>query len=180
MLATLGVGGLTGALTAPRIIPIIGPGRTIQAVVVLQAAMIFVFGLNSNPWLAGLMMALFGFLIVGWNVVSVSLRQTLTPDRLRGRVSSAARMVSWGTQPLGAVVGGVIAQSFGLRAPFFVAAAAWILMAIVTAPIVNNRTIREAEEDGPMEPPPNGNGKARHRHDRKYVGAHRNGRRWIR
>jgi len=122
-------------------------------------------------------MALFGFLIVGWNVVSVSLRQNLTPDGLRGRVSSAARMVSWGTQPLGAVVGGLIASAFGLRAPFFVAAGAWLIMAFVTAPIVNNRAIREAEDNGPLEPPEL-NGRARHRQDRKYVGAHRNGRRW--
>lgn len=177
LLATLGLGGLIGALTAPRIIPVIGPGRTIQAVVVLQAALILVFGLNSNPWLAGLMMAMFGFLIVGWNVVSVSLRQTLTPDALRGRVSSAARMVSWGAQPLGAIVGGLIASSFGLQAPFFVAAAAWLIMAFVTAPIVNNRTIREAEQNG-AEDPPDTNGRARHRQNRNYRGAHRTGRRW--
>ena len=176
LLATLGIGGLAGALTAPRIIPVIGPGSTIQAVVVLQAALILVFGLNSNPWVAGLLMAVFGFLIVGWNVVSVSLRQTLTPDELRGRVSSAARMVSWGTQPLGAVMGGVIAGAFGLRAPYFVAAAAWILMAFVTAPIVNNRTIREAEENGPTEPIVR-NGRARHRQVKNYRGAHRAGRR---
>lgn len=177
LLATLGVGGLTGAILAPRLIPIIGPGTTIQVVVVVQAAMILIFGLNSNPWIAGMLMALFGFLIVGWNVVSVSLRQNLTPDALRGRVSSAARMVSWGTQPLGAVVGGLIASAFGLRAPFFVAAGAWLIMAAVTAPIVNNRAIREAEENGPLEPPET-NGKARHRQDRNYVGAHRNGRTW--
>lgn len=179
LLATLGVGGLIGAITAPRLIPMVGPGTTIQAVVVLQAGMIFVFGLNSNPWLAGLLMALFGFLIVAWNVVSVSLRQTLTPDPLRGRVSSAARMVSWGTQPLGAVMGGLLASAFGLRAPFFVAAAAWLLMAFVTLPIVNNRTIRDAEDNGPSDPLPNG-GRPRHRQDRNYVGSHRNARRWRR
>lgn len=178
LLGTLGVGGLAGAILAPRFIPVIGPGTTIQAVVVLQSALILVFGLNSNPWLAGLMMAIFGFLIVGWNVVSVTLRQTLTPDALRGRVSSAARMVSWGSQPLGAVMGGLIAGAFGLRAPYFVAAAAWLVMAFVTAPIVNNRTIRHAEEHGPTDPPPNG--RARHRQRGTYVGSHRNGRRWPR
>ena len=73
-------------------------------------------------------------------------------------------------------MGGVIAGAFGLRAPYFVAAAAWILMAFVTAPIVNNRTIREAEENGPTEPIVR-NGRARHRQVKNYRGAHRAGRR---
>ncbi len=40
--------------------------------------------------------------IVLWNVVTVSLRQRITPDRLLGRMNAAYRLVGWGTMPLGA------------------------------------------------------------------------------
>lgn len=91
-------------------------------------------------------MASFGFLITSWNVVSVTLRQSLTPDELRGRVSSVSRMFAWGSQPLGALLGGAVASVFGLRAPFFVAAVAWLVLFAATVTIVNNASIREAEQ----------------------------------
>src|SRR5439155_19636452 len=52
------------------------------------------------------------------NVVMVSLRQRLTPDRLLGRVNSSHRLVAWGTKSLGALAGGAVAQAFGLPAVF--------------------------------------------------------------
>ena len=58
-----------------------------------------------------------------WNVVTVSLRQALVPDRLLGRVNSAHRLISWGALPLGPVVGGLLAKAMGLRAPFLLGAA---------------------------------------------------------
>ena len=48
------------------------------------------------------------------NVVMVSLRQRVTPDRLLGRVNSAYRLVAWGTMPIGALLGGLVADAFGL------------------------------------------------------------------
>ena len=48
----------------------------------------------------------------------VSLRQRITPERLLGRLSGAFRLVSWGTKPLGAAAGGLVAQLCGLRAVF--------------------------------------------------------------
>ncbi len=81
-----------------------------------------------------------------WNVVAVSLRQRLTPDDLRGRVASVARLLAWGTQPLGALLGGIVADAFGLRAPFFVAAGTWVAMLLVTSRIISNRRIADLIE----------------------------------
>jgi MFS family permease len=50
------------------------------------------------------------------------MRQRIIPDRIRGRVNSVYRLAGWGSLPIGAAIGGVIATSFGLRAPWFVAA----------------------------------------------------------
>ena len=55
-----------------------------------------------------------------WNIITVSLRQRITPDRLLGRLNSCYRLLAWGTIPLGAAVGGLLAQWFGLRLVFVV------------------------------------------------------------
>jgi hypothetical protein len=59
--------------------------------------------------------------VLVWNVLSMSLRQQLIPESLFGRVQGAWRMVVYGAMPLGALLGGVVASSFGLTAPFLVA-----------------------------------------------------------
>ncbi len=48
-----------------------------------------------------------------WNVVSVTVRQRLVPDAIFGRMMTSYLVIAWGTQPLGALTGGVIAESFG-------------------------------------------------------------------
>ena len=67
-------------------------------------------------------MAVSGVAMVLWNVVTVSLRQRITPDRLLGRMNASYRLVGWGTMPLGALLGGVLAEALGLRGAFLVAA----------------------------------------------------------
>jgi predicted MFS family arabinose efflux permease len=76
--------------------------------------------------------ALFFMLGMGdgfWRVLTVTLRQTMTPNRLLGRVNSAYRMVAQGVIPLGAAFGGIVAKSFGIRAPFVVAAVVFVVIA---------------------------------------------------
>ncbi|MEU4768737.1 hypothetical protein AB0H12_36360 [Actinosynnema sp. NPDC023794] len=76
-----------------------------------------VFGLLLVTPAAGSLLVAAAFAVAGGgiavlNVVAVSLRQHVTPDRLLGRVNSAYRLVAWGTMPLGA--------AFGLRAVFVI------------------------------------------------------------
>ena len=166
LLAAIGVGGLFGALRAPKMVAALGPGTTVRfalaGLVVLAAAL----GATSNMWLAGTYLAGFGFLMTALNVVTVTLRQELTPDELRGRVSSTSRMLAWGTQPLGAVFGGMLASAFGLRAPFYVAAVAWLLLLFVVLRIVNNDTIESARAERSTDPIANQTRRYRHRRKR--------------
>jgi len=141
IMTAIGAGGLIGALTAPIVTRRMGQGTTLLATLILLAAGAFIMGTTNNAWVAGMVAVGFGFAIAMWNVVAVSLRQGLTPDPLRGRVASVARLLAWGTQPLGALLGGVVATGFGLRAPFFVAGAVWAALFVLTFPIVNNRRI---------------------------------------
>ena len=145
VLATMGVGGLAGALTASMVAKRLGQGTTLLATVILMALAAIVMGITSNAIVAAVMSGLFGLVIATWNVVAVSLRQRITPDPLRGRVASVARLLAWGTQPLGALFGGVTATVFGLRAPFFVAGTVWLAMFVIVIPIVNNKRIIDLE-----------------------------------
>ena len=150
LLASMGLGGLLGALVAPRMVAAIGSGNTLRVSVGLQVIATLVVGSVSNAWIVGVVLACYGFLIIAWNVVSVSLRQGLTPDEMRGRVAGAARLLAWGSQPLGALMGGWVAATLGLRGPFFVAAAAFAVMLISTWTVISNQSIEEARSGQPV------------------------------
>ena len=77
-------------------------------------------GLAPNALVLGALMACGGFTTTLWNVVTVSMRQREVPAELFGRVNSVYRMLGWGTRPLGALAGGIIAEAVGLRAPFII------------------------------------------------------------
>jgi MFS family permease len=89
-------------------------------------------------------MGLYGFTITAWNVVAVTLRQSLTPDEKRGRVAGASRLLAWGSQPLGALLGGFAASAFGLRSPFWIASIAFAIATVVVWNIISNSSIEEA------------------------------------
>lgn len=93
-------------------------------------------GATSEPWLAGLSSAAFGFATMTWSVLTASARQTVVPDRLMGRISSVNRFLSWGSPPLGSLLGCALAGSFGLRVPFVVGG-----LAVVVSGLVAGRTL---------------------------------------
>jgi MFS family permease len=125
--ATLGVGSLLGTWLAVPAERRLGRFRILVLSVVLSAAALAVPVVTANAVLVGASMALTGVTIVLWNVITVSLRQRITPDRLLGRMNASYRLVGWGTQPLGALLGGVLAEALGLRATFLVAAGIVVL-----------------------------------------------------
>jgi MFS family permease len=122
LLATEGVGALVGTWLAVPAERRLGRVRTLVLSVVLLAATLVVYVLTTSPVLVGISFAVSGVAMVLWNVVTVSLRQRITPDRLLGRMNAAYRLVGWGTMPLGALLGGVLAEVLGLRPTFLVAA----------------------------------------------------------
>ena len=85
--------------------------------------------------------------IVLWNVITVSLRQRITPDRLLGRMNASYRLVGWGTMPLGALLGGALAELLGLR-PTFLVAAVVVLVTLAGFRYVTEEAIARAEAAG--------------------------------
>jgi MFS family permease len=146
------VGGLLGSLVAARVARLVGTARVAVGTMVLSALAYLVFGLSSEPWLAGVMFGLVGWLTVVFNVVLGSLRQALTPDRLLGRVISAFRLFGYGVVPLGSLLGGALARAYGLRAPFVVAGVVIPLTSLLCLPAINERTLAEARAAAQLPP----------------------------
>jgi predicted MFS family arabinose efflux permease len=132
-LAAFGVGMVSGALVAPRImraqrlgmVIAIGPLAGVAAAL-LMLATIWI----PSPLLAGL-----GFFVMGagpilWVVSTTTLRQTVTPPELLGRVS-AINVMAYGARPLGAAIGAVVGGAYGAEAALVVATAGFVLQALV-------------------------------------------------
>ncbi len=144
VLATLGVGGLLGGLTANRIQNKVGTANILILTVMTAATAATAMGFTSSPLVLGASIFFFGIATTLWNVVAISLRQELTPDELRGRAAAAGKMVAYGAEPIGALTGGLVAAWIGLRAPILIAGAGLALMALLVLPIINERTIEAA------------------------------------
>lgn len=140
------VGSLIGSLAASRLSKA-GPGTTLIAMVLGGAISSLGIALTSNAFVVGAMSAIFGFTSVVWNVITVSLRQTIIPERLLGRVNSVYRLLGWGSMPIGAALGGIMGSVFGLRSPFVLQFVVLVIMAVAALPIINNRTIAAARSE---------------------------------
>ena len=147
LMTAFAAGGVAGGFLAERVSGLLGTGRTISVIFLLEAAAFATLALTTNPFLAGAMIALDALAGTVWNVVTISLRQELIPERLIGRVFSAFRMVGFGGMALGALASGLLAREFGLTVPFWVAAATMIVLSATCAIVVNNRAVEEAVEE---------------------------------
>lgn len=145
LLATSGaIGGLAGGLVAGRIVGALGAGRALRAAILINVAMFVVVALSESAVVVWAAYLFVGVTVVVWNVITVSFRQAVVPEALFGRVNSVYRMLGWGGLSVGALIGGFLARGFGLTAPFWLGAVVLAVMALVTLPFVNNRTVAEA------------------------------------
>jgi len=144
LLAAHGFGGVLGSLTATRLSRHAGSATLLLSAALVRAVAWLVFGVVSNPWVAGAMLGISGITGAVFGVVGISLRQAIVPDPLMGRVVSAFRMLGYGAVPVGAILGGVVAQALGLRAPFLLAAAVLVVAAAMALPAVNARAVAAA------------------------------------
>ena len=114
------LGGIAGGVIVDRL----GERRPHHILAMMIALMAVGYGaipIFANAIVAGAAFFLSGMAGVVWNVVTVSARQQIIPRTLFGRVNSVYRLLSWGTMPVGAAIGGLIAHRYGLRGPYWVA-----------------------------------------------------------
>jgi len=133
-LAAYGSGMVAGALLAPRIVArlsfghaiLLGPLMSVAAMATMVATLAWPLGT-----LAGASFFLFGFGPIVWTITSTTLRQTVTPGAMLGRVSAMFLTVNMGARPLGAALGGVVGAHWGEAACLWLALAGFVLQAAV-------------------------------------------------
>lgn len=119
LLASAAVGGILGAQFAPTVIARVGRRSSVLGSVVALSTGLAIMGAANDIRLAIVGYGLFGLAGEIWNVVSVTYRQSVTPDELLGRVMSGFRVIAYGAFPVGAALGGLIASAAGIRTTFF-------------------------------------------------------------
>ena len=132
-LAMYGVGMVVGALLATRVMRQLAFGTVIGLGPVTGFIAAGVMALTTfipSPWLAGLSFFLLGVGPILWVISTTTLRQSVTPPRLLGRVS-AINIMSYGARPVGAALGAVIGGFFGAEACLYLAVAIFGTQALV-------------------------------------------------
>ena len=115
-LGAFGVGMVTGAVLAPRTTRLVPLGRAIQIGPTLSLAASLTMAstlLWPSEWLAVLSYLLIGLGSTTWVITSTTLRQTVTPPTMLGRVGAIFLTCNMGARPLGAALGGLVGARFG-------------------------------------------------------------------
>lgn len=136
LLAGAAIGSVVGGLVNARIVSRVGNTAAMTASLAATALIYLLLGVSPNAIVLAGLLSLNGFTSTLWNIATVSLRQRLVPAELLGRVNSVYRMLGWGLIPLGSVAGGLVAHSFGLRAPYPVAGAIRAVALVVALPVL--------------------------------------------
>jgi MFS family permease len=119
-LAVGGLGGLVGALVATRLGARFGVGRVVIASTIGNAAALGMLALSSGDW-AGWVVFGAGELLLGLtmgaaNSNEMGYKQSITPDRLQGRMNATMRSINRAMIVIGAPIGGMLGDAIGFRA----------------------------------------------------------------
>ncbi|WP_341941644.1 MFS transporter [Microbacterium sp. LWH10-1.2] len=141
----VGYGALTTASAAGGLLATVSFGwlerhvsfATLMRVVLsLEVVMHLAFALTTAGWVALIIMFVFGAYAFVWGTISTTVRQRLVPAALQGRVASVNMVGVFGGMVIGQALGGVIAEVWGLTAPWWFAfAGAALTLLFVWRPI---------------------------------------------
>jgi len=133
ILSAGGVGGILGGVIAPWIRTRIRFGQAIIGSVVVWSMATVLLALAPSALLLAVGVGVLALMWPIYGVILVSYRLSLTPDSLQGRVNSAFRFLSYGSEPLGAALGGVLLVPLGPRVVLALIAAGLALSSFVVS-----------------------------------------------
>jgi MFS family permease len=149
-LAGYGAGMLAGAMLAPRLMRRMSFGAALSAGPVVSVAAAAL--MTATIWLPSVLLAGAAFFLFGagpllWTISQITLRQTVTPEHLLGRVSALVMTGSTGARPVGAAIGGTIGVVCGLECAIIVSALGFLIQALVIlgSPLPRLRAVPDAE-----------------------------------
>ena len=156
ILGTAGaIGGILGGLLGPKISSKIGSGPSLVLALVSAAIGNLIVGLTSSWQVVLIVTAIEIFLAVLWNTITVSLRQSIIPMHLLGRVNSVYRFFAWGSIPIGLLVGGslvsvathYISRENALRFPYLLSVALGLVILTFATPRLTTSKIEHGRAE---------------------------------
>ena len=153
VLGTAGaIGGIVGGLLAPKISQRLGSGPSLWLALAIGPVGAVIVGTTHSwqvVWVVVIFESLTGIL---WNTITVSLRQSIIPTNLLGRVNSVYRFFAWGSIPIGMFLGGglvslsqhFVSREMALRTPYLIGAVLGVFLFIFAAPRLTTDSIEKA------------------------------------
>jgi predicted MFS family arabinose efflux permease len=115
------VGGLVGTLSYGWITRRISLGNIMRIGLVFETITHLALALTTTPWVAMCIFFAFGAHAFIWGTTSITVRQRAVPTELQGRVGSVNLVGTYGGLVVGSGIGGLLAQHWGVTAPFWFA-----------------------------------------------------------
>lgn len=133
LIALGSAGGLAGALCANRVVQRFGMVNVLRLSFAITTPFMLMMPFAEKDWRAllyalGAFTSSFGAAV--FNVAQVTLRQSVSPPHALGRVNATMRFAMWGAMPLGALLGGTLGQTIGVRPTLWLFAAGTLAAAV--------------------------------------------------
>ncbi len=144
LVTCMAAGGLLGSAIGGWLIRKVTATWTLRIGLLIEAGLHLVLATARSVWVVAAAFAVFGVHASMWSIVSMSIRQRLTPPAMQGRVGSVYLFVAAGGNALGAVLGGALAGWFGLPAPYWLGFVVALLVSATTWRVFNRATIATA------------------------------------
>jgi MFS family permease len=140
IMAVGAVGGLIGAVAAPRFAAWIGEGTVIPVASMISSLFLLLVPLSvlaPERWMSLVMLIVsefgFAFGVLAYNIMQLSMRQRVCPPRLLGRMNASIRFVVWGVMPIAALASGLLAENLGLVPTLWIG---WAGSIVLVAPVL--------------------------------------------
>lgn len=145
LLTALAVGGISGSMLCGWLERRWGARSVMSLDIIGTALMLGVPALTTNPLAIGAATLMGGLGSAVWRILSASIRQSLIPDELLGRVYSASRLISWGVGPLGAALAGLLAELWGVRSVFAIGGVVNLALLVLFLRVVRPQVLANVE-----------------------------------
>ncbi len=120
LLITAGAfGGLAGSIAYPTLERRFALATLMRVGLLLETMTHLILAVSTSPIVVGATMTLFGVHAIVWGTTSTTVRQRAVPSAYMGRVTSVYMLLNVGGGVIGSIIGGIIAQNFGIIAPLW-------------------------------------------------------------
>jgi predicted MFS family arabinose efflux permease len=146
------LGGLLGTLSYGWITRRVSLGNIMRIGLIIETLTHLGLAVTTTPAVAAAIFFVFGAHAFVWGTTSVTVRQRAVPRELQGRVGSVNTVGVFGGLVFGSAIGGLLAQQFGVTAPFWFAFAGSAVFVV----LIWGQLTHIAHDDDPLAAPERG------------------------